>query len=120
VSVPLCGVPTMIHCIQDNSAFGISTSLFLWCNSSPKLHPPWARASSFARLQDHTQAYHTRYHSSGRVISPTWRPLPDNKQHSQATDIYEPSRIRTRNPTSKRPQTQALDGVATGISFCIT
>jgi hypothetical protein len=36
--------------------------------------------------------------SSGRVISPTHRPLPDNTQHSQKTDIYAPGGIRTHNP----------------------
>jgi hypothetical protein len=40
--------------------------------------------------------------SSGRVISPTQRPLPDDAQHSQETDIHAPGGIRTPNP-SKRP-----------------
>jgi len=32
------------------------------------------------------------------VISPTQRPLPDNTQHSQETDIHASGVIRTRNP----------------------
>jgi len=48
------------------------------------------------------------------VISPTLRPLTDNQQHSQETDIHdldgEPG-----IPASKRPQTHALDHTAAEI-----
>ena len=37
-----------------------------------------------------TFTHRTRYDSSGRVISPTHRPLPENTQHSQQTDIHSP------------------------------
>jgi hypothetical protein len=37
---------------------------------------------------------HSRYHSSGRVISPSQSPLPDNKQHTQQTNIQDPGEIR--------------------------
>jgi len=37
---------------------------------------------------------------SGRVVSPTQRPLTENK-HSQQTDIRAPGRIRTRNPNKR-------------------
>jgi hypothetical protein len=61
------------------------------------------RASSY---RDFTisQTRHTRYDSSGRVISPKQGPLPDNTQHSQKTDIHAAGRIRTHNP-SKRAAT---------------
>jgi hypothetical protein len=36
--------------------------------------------------------------SSGRVISPTQRPLPDNTQHSQEIGTLPKGGIRTRNP----------------------
>jgi len=39
--------------------------------------------------------------SSGREISPTQRPLPDNKQHSQETHIHAPGGIRIRNPSKR-------------------
>jgi len=42
---------------------------------------------------------HIRSDSSGQVISPTQRPLPDNTQHSQERDILFPGRIEIRNPT---------------------
>jgi hypothetical protein len=70
--------------------------LFPWRDS------PWsARASSLSRLHYHTQTHHTRQDSSGRVIRPSQRPLPDNTQHSQETDIHAPAGIRTHN-ASKR------------------
>jgi hypothetical protein len=46
--------------------------------------------------------WHQVIFSSGRVINPTQRPLPDNTQHSQETNIHKSGWIRTRNP-SKRP-----------------
>ena len=49
----------------------------------------------------HTQTHHTRQDSSGRVISPSQRPLPDNTQRSQETNIHAPSGIRTRNPSKR-------------------
>jgi hypothetical protein len=67
-----------------------------------------------SRLQDHTQTHHNRYDSSGRVISPKNRPLPDNTQHSQEKDIHAPRGTRTDDP-SERPQTHALARAATGI-----
>ena len=45
----------------------------------------------------HTMSRHSRYDSSGRVISPSQRPLPDNTQHSQQTNIHALGGIRTHN-----------------------
>jgi len=45
----------------------------------------------------HITTHHSRYNSYGRVISSPQRPLPDNTQHSQETDIHAPGGIRTRN-----------------------
>ena len=42
-----------------------------------------------------------RHTTSGRVISPKHRPLPDNTQHSQ--DIRATGGIRTRNPRKGAP-----------------
>jgi hypothetical protein len=61
----------------------------------------WARASSLSRLQDHTQPHHIQQDSSGRVISPTQRPLPDNTKHTQVTDIHVSDGIGTRNPSKR-------------------
>ena len=37
--------------------------------------------------RSHTTMHHSRQDSSGRVISSSQRPLPDNTQHSQQTNI---------------------------------
>ena len=47
--------------------------------------------------RSHTTTHHNRLDSSGRVISASQRPLPDNTQHSQQTDIHAPGGIRTHN-----------------------
>ena len=49
----------------------------------------------------HTTTRHSRLGSSGRVISSSQRPLPDNTQHSKQTDVHALRGIRTRN-LSKR------------------
>jgi hypothetical protein len=49
--------------------------------------------------------------SSGRVISPTQRPLPDNTQHSQETDIHAAGGIRTRNPSMRAAADPRLGGI---------
>jgi hypothetical protein len=40
---------------------------------------------------------HSRYESSGRVISSSQTPLPDNTQHPQQKNIHFPGGIRTHN-----------------------
>ena len=55
--------------------------------------PTRAMTSSVSRFLNHTQ------HSSGRVISSSQRPLPDNTQHPQQTNIrvHAIRGIRTHN-----------------------
>jgi hypothetical protein len=78
-----------------NSSRIILNYIFVsWCNS-----PQWAKASSLSRLYDHTQTHHNQQNSSGRVVSPTQRPLLDNTQHSQETVNHIPGGIRTRKPS---------------------
>ena len=48
-----------------------------------------------------SRSHDTRYVSSGRMISPTQRPLPANTQKSQETDIHAACGIRTRNPSKR-------------------
>ena len=59
--------------------------------------PLWVRASLLTRFLDHTTTHHRPQDSSGRVISSSQRPLRDNTQHSQQTDINAPDGIRTHN-----------------------
>ena len=47
--------------------------------------------------RSHTTTHHSRQESSGRVISSSQRPLPDNTQHSQQTDIHAPGGIQNDN-----------------------
>jgi hypothetical protein len=54
--------------------------------------------------------------SSGRVISPTHRTIPENTQHSHDTDIHPEAGFEPAIPAGEPPQTNALDSVATGIN----
>ena len=47
--------------------------------------------------RSHTTTHHSRQDSSGRVISSSQRPLPDNTRHSQQTNIHAPGGIRTHD-----------------------
>ena len=66
-------------------------------------------------LRSHT-THHSRYETSGRANGPSWRPLPDNTHdtHDRQTSMplvgFEPAFSAV-----ERPQTFALDCVATGI-----
>ena len=51
--------------------------------------------------RSHTMTHHSRQDSSGRVISPSQRPLPDNTQYSTQTDIHASGRIQNHNPSKR-------------------
>ena len=58
--------------------------------------------SEFGRLihevsSSHTTTHHSPQDSSGRVISSSQRPLPDNTQHSQQTNFHVPVGLRTHD-----------------------
>jgi len=70
--------------------------------------------------RSHTTTHHSRQDSSGRVINSSKRPLPDNTQHSQQTNIHALGGIRTHNPSKvscRRPT--LLDRTATGTGIHI-
>jgi len=50
-----------------------------------------------------SHTHYTRQASPGLVISPLQRPLPDNTQHLQETDIHDPGGIQTHNSTNQKP-----------------
>ena len=81
-----------------------------WRNS-----PEWARASSFTKFLDHPTTHHSRQDFSGRVISLSQRPLPDNTQHSQQTSML-PVGFEPTISAGERPHTNALDRAVPGIS----
>ena len=45
----------------------------------------------------HTTTHHSRYDSSGRVISSSHTGIPDNTQQSEETNVHAPGGIRTHN-----------------------
>jgi hypothetical protein len=77
-------------------------------------------ASSFLRFsRSHTTTHHSQYDSSGRVISSLQRPLPDNTQHSQQTNIHAPVGFEPTISAGERPQTYILNREATGTGAFI-
>jgi hypothetical protein len=75
------------------------TFLFLSFGATATPTPQWAPQGLLIHevSRSHTTTHHSRKDSSGRVISPSHRPLPDNTQRSQQTDIQAPRGIRTHN-----------------------
>jgi hypothetical protein len=76
--------------------------------------PQWPRAPSFKRFLDHTQRRPTVGRTPGRVISSSQRPLPDNTHHSQQQTPLPSMGFEPTIAADDRPQTFALDRVATG------
>jgi hypothetical protein len=58
--------------------------------------------------RSHSDTHHSRWDSSGRVIGPTQRPLPDDTQHSQETNIHTPGGIRTQNSSKQAAEDPCL------------
>jgi len=48
-----------------------------------------------------SRSHSNTLNSSGRVISPSRRPVPDNRQRSEETGIHAPGEIRTRIPRKR-------------------
>ena len=71
--------------------------------------------------RSHTTTHHSRYDSSGRVISSSQRPLPDNTQHSRQTSM-SPTGFEPTISAGGRPQTYVLDRAATetGLKIQLT
>ena len=59
--------------------------------------PPVVQGLHILEVSRTHTTQHSRSDSSGRVISSSQRPLPDNTQHSQHIDIHAPGEIRTHN-----------------------
>jgi len=89
--------------VNQQLAFRGQSISTLFHNSPPP--PPFRRDSPpvgqglliHEVSRSHTTAHHIRYDSSGRLISPSQRPLLDNTQHSQQTNIHAPGGIRTQS-----------------------
>ena len=88
--------PIIMQAKHFSSKFGKflgEHNTFLW-----RCDPTRVMASSFTRFsRSHTTTHHSRWDSSGRVISSSQRPLPDNTRHLQQTNIHAPGGIRTHS-----------------------
>jgi hypothetical protein len=85
------------------------------------LHPTSGLGLICMTFLNHTQL-DTRYDSSGRVISPSHRPLPtqDNTTYKHKGQTRMPSAgFEPAIPATKRRQTYALDRAANGIGVCV-
>jgi hypothetical protein len=90
------------------SRHGVYGTFFYWGARATSGPGP----SHLSRLHEHTQ---TRSDSSGWVTSPKKRPLLDNTQHSQETDIHAPAGFEPAIPATEWLQTHAIDRAAIGI-----
>ena len=81
--------------------------LFFWRYSPP---PPRGGHSHLTHevSRSHTTTHNSRQDSSGRVISSSQRPIPDNTQHSQQTNIHAPGGMRTHNLNRRAAADQRL------------
>ena len=78
--------------------------------------PRWARASSLSTLHDHTQTHCNWQDSSGRVISPTQRPLSDNTNNTHKKRTSMPRMgFKPAIPAGEKLQTHTLNRAAAGI-----
>jgi len=68
-------------------------------------------------LRPHSELPHSV--GPGRVLDMSQRPLPDNTQHSQQTDIHAPGGIRTPYPSKGGASDPYLDRAATGIGLYV-
>ena len=103
-------------CLNQQSEYKVFYKLMCWvagsltCRLTSVMRSPPARRSRkdqsllidfwllvYEVSISHTTTHHSRQDSSGQVVSPSQRPLPDNRQHSQQTDIHAPGVIRTHD-----------------------
>ena len=93
--------------------------MFSW-----RYNPLWlyfhSPAEAFSLLvfevsKSHKTTRHSQWDSSGRVINPSQRPLPDNTQHSQQTNIHAAGGIRTHD----RSRRAAVGATGTGHQVLI-
>jgi len=79
--------------------------LFYWRNSPP---PPVGQGLLIHEVsRSHTTTHHSWQDSSGRVIGPPQRPLPNNTQHRQQS--MPPVGFEPTISASERPQTYTLE-----------
>ena len=92
-----CSHITFSKASKYNSAFCptpipiYSTAIIVQCNLTlRRLMSCIYGAPILDVSRSHTTTQHSRQDSSGRMISSSQRPLPDNTRHSQQTNIHAP------------------------------
>ena len=94
-------VLSLTHSLTDSNTLSLSLSV-----SSMYLRPVSGHGLLYRGFTI-TLRHHILLNASGRVISPTQRPLPNSTQHSQEKDIAEPAGFEPTIPAIERPQTRA-------------
>ena len=84
-------------CVYPNVTTPESLNLFVCLFVSGATAPMGQALLIHEVSRSHTTSHQSRQDSSGRVINPSQRPLPDNTQHSQKTSIHAPGGIRTHD-----------------------
>jgi hypothetical protein len=81
------------------ASYAIKNYIYIYFHPPPpwRSGPTCVMAYSFLKFLDDTTTHNSRQDSSGRVISSSQWPLPENTKHSQQTNIYDPGGIRTKN-----------------------
>ena len=99
-SMPADRIRTCIPSKRTTTKYTVWSLRYNFCLFLVNSPPPSVGQGLFIHelSRSHTTTHHTQQDSSGRVIIPTQRPLPDNTQHSQQTDIH--ARRQDSNPQS--------------------
>jgi len=106
---PSLGYNNITHCALLKLIHIVEVLFFFWRNRPPVGEGLLDHGVS----KSHTTTHHSRQDSSGREISSSRRPLPDNTQHSQQTSM-PPVGFKPTISAGEQSQTYALDRVATG------
>jgi len=88
----------------------MSIEIFFSCGATSTTGPGPPRFRSFTITLN--LVHHSRQDYPGRVLSPTFTPLPDNAQHSHPCPIG----IRNRNASERVAQNHTLDRATTTIA----
>ena len=102
----------MTHVAKAGFVIPLKWHLFRFSNFARRSTPPTGPGPHHY----HTETRDTQSNSSGRAISPTQEPLPDNTQHSQETSM-PPTGFEPAVPASQQRQTHGFDRPATGMGF---
>ena len=97
--------PRMLQSVRRHSAIVLTVTINGMQEIHPVIHLLFKRSHKWLGMtvyRSHTTKHHIREDSYGRVISSSQRPLPDNTQHSQQTNVHVPGGPRwDSNPQSQ-------------------